>query len=234
MLKLKLQYLATWCEELTHWKRSWCWERLKAGEGDNRGWDGWMASLINGHEFEEAQGVGDGQGGLACCSPWGCKESDVTEWLNWTDRPYNCEYSQGNWEYVKVSSPEKSGTLQTGDYDFVLLDSWLLRCLVQRLPCIARLSLSCLALLQLQPTSFGGRWFALHPLPVSRCYTGLILSRAAGFLWPLSGQGWAGAGGNTVPSGRVGVRWVAEWGGLLEAYRLGSDTHLGSPPISTA
>ena len=39
--------LATWCEELTHWKRPWCWERLKAGgEGDNRGWDGWMASPI--------------------------------------------------------------------------------------------------------------------------------------------------------------------------------------------
>ena len=34
-----------WCEELTHWKRPWCWERLKArGEGDDRGWDGWMAS----------------------------------------------------------------------------------------------------------------------------------------------------------------------------------------------
>ena len=37
--------LATWCEELTHWKRPWCWERLKAGgEGDDRGWDGWMVS----------------------------------------------------------------------------------------------------------------------------------------------------------------------------------------------
>ena len=36
---------ATGCEELTHWKRSWCWERLQAGgEGDDRGWDGWMAS----------------------------------------------------------------------------------------------------------------------------------------------------------------------------------------------
>ena len=45
MLKLKLQYLATWCEELTHWKRPWCWERLRAGgEVDGRGWDGWMAS----------------------------------------------------------------------------------------------------------------------------------------------------------------------------------------------
>ena len=38
--------LATCCKELIHWKRPWCWERLKAGrEGDNRGWDGWMASL---------------------------------------------------------------------------------------------------------------------------------------------------------------------------------------------
>ena len=38
--------LATWCEELTHWKRPWCWEGLGAGgEGDDRGWDGWMSSL---------------------------------------------------------------------------------------------------------------------------------------------------------------------------------------------
>ena len=37
--------LATWCEDLTHWKRPWCWERLKAGEGDDRRWDGWMALL---------------------------------------------------------------------------------------------------------------------------------------------------------------------------------------------
>ena len=45
MLKLKLKYFGHWCEELTYWKRPWCWERLKAGgEGDNRGWDGWMAS----------------------------------------------------------------------------------------------------------------------------------------------------------------------------------------------
>ena len=37
--------LANWREELTHWKRSWCWERLKVGgEGDDRGWDGWMTS----------------------------------------------------------------------------------------------------------------------------------------------------------------------------------------------
>ena len=44
MLKLKLQYFATWWEELTHWKRPWCWARLRAGEEGDRGWDGWMAS----------------------------------------------------------------------------------------------------------------------------------------------------------------------------------------------
>ena len=47
MLKLKPQYFGTWCKELTHWTRHWCWERLKAGEeGDDRGWDGWLASPI--------------------------------------------------------------------------------------------------------------------------------------------------------------------------------------------
>ena len=42
---------------------------------------GWYHQL-NGHEFEQALGVGEGQGSLACCSPWDCKESDTTEWLN--------------------------------------------------------------------------------------------------------------------------------------------------------
>ena len=48
MLRLKLQYFgALWWKELIHWKRPWCWERLKTGgEGDDRGWDGWMTSLI--------------------------------------------------------------------------------------------------------------------------------------------------------------------------------------------
>ena len=43
----KSSTLASWCKELTHWKRPWCWERLKVGgEGDDRGWDGWMASWV--------------------------------------------------------------------------------------------------------------------------------------------------------------------------------------------
>ena len=83
--------LATWWEELTYWKRPWCWERLKAGgEGDNRRWDGWMASSTQRtwvwHEFEQAPGVGDGEGGLVCCSPWDHKKLDMTERWNWTEQ----------------------------------------------------------------------------------------------------------------------------------------------------
>ena len=71
---------------LTRWKRLWCWEGLGAeGEGDNRGWDGWLASLLDGRESEWTPGVGDGQGGLACCDSWGRKEFDTTERLNWTE-----------------------------------------------------------------------------------------------------------------------------------------------------
>ena len=47
---------------------------------------------LNGHEFEQALGVGDGQGSLACCSPWGCKESDTTEQLNWTELAWNVPF----------------------------------------------------------------------------------------------------------------------------------------------
>ena len=72
--------LATWWKELTHLKRLWCWERLKAGEKGmtEDGMVGWHHQL-EGHEFKWTLG----HGGLACCSPWGHKESDTTEWLNW-------------------------------------------------------------------------------------------------------------------------------------------------------
>ena len=66
--------LATWCVELIHWKRPWCWERLKAGEeGNSRDRDGWRASPTTGHEFDQALGDGGGQRCLACCSPWCCR-----------------------------------------------------------------------------------------------------------------------------------------------------------------
>ena len=57
------------------------WEQEKGStEDEMAGWN----HRLNGHESEQAPGVGDRQGGLACCSPWGRRESDTTEWLNWT------------------------------------------------------------------------------------------------------------------------------------------------------
>ena len=59
------------------------WRREEKGmtEDEMVGWH----HQLNGHEFEQASGDGDGQGSLACCSPWGYKESNMTEWgLNWT------------------------------------------------------------------------------------------------------------------------------------------------------
>ena len=85
--------LATSWEELTHWKRPWCWEGLGAGgKGDDRGWDGRWHHQLDPHEFGWTPGVGDGQGGLACCNSWGCKESDTTERLNWIYKTFEQQW----------------------------------------------------------------------------------------------------------------------------------------------
>ena len=74
ILKLKFQTLATWWKKLTHWKRPWFGEILKAGgEGDDRGRHDWMASPA------QYSWVWTRQGSLACCSPRGHTESDTTE-----------------------------------------------------------------------------------------------------------------------------------------------------------
>ena len=61
--------------------KDWRWEEKGTTEDEMVGWH----HRHDGYEFERAPGVGDRQGGLVCCSPWGCKESDTTERLNWTD-----------------------------------------------------------------------------------------------------------------------------------------------------
>ena len=65
--------------KLIHWKRPWCWERLRAGEEKDTENEmvGWHHQL-NGHEFEQTPGDTEGQGSLACCSPLGHNESDMT------------------------------------------------------------------------------------------------------------------------------------------------------------
>ena len=62
--------------------RDWGQEEKGTTEDEMAGWH----HQLNGHEFEYTPGGGDGQGGLACCDSWGRKESDMTEWLNWTER----------------------------------------------------------------------------------------------------------------------------------------------------
>ena len=84
MLKLKL-----WPHDVKNWlvgkdpdaRKNWRQEEAGTIEDEMVGWHHWL----NGHEFEQALGAGDGQGGLACCSTWGYKKLDTTEWLNWTD-----------------------------------------------------------------------------------------------------------------------------------------------------
>ena len=95
--------LATSCEELTHWKRLWCWEGWGAGgegttEDEMAGWH----HRLNGPEFEWTSGVGDEQGILACCDSWGHKESDTTEGLNWTELATSIMKTEIIWEFLCV------------------------------------------------------------------------------------------------------------------------------------
>ena len=84
MLKLKLPIL--WPPDMKNWLigkdsdagKDWRQEEKGMKKDEMVGWH----HRLNGHEFEQTPGVGDGQGGLEFCSPWGCKESDTTEWLN--------------------------------------------------------------------------------------------------------------------------------------------------------
>ena len=86
-LMLKPETPILWpCEELTHRKRPWCWERLKVGgKRDDRGWDGWMASLTQWTWVWVSSGSWWWTGKPGVLQSWGCKESDMTGQLNWTE-----------------------------------------------------------------------------------------------------------------------------------------------------
>ena len=90
MLKLKLQYFGHLMRridslEKTDAGRDWGQEEKGTAEDEMAGWHHWL----DGHESEWTLRAGDGQGSLACCDSWGRKESDTTEWLNWTDMKTN-------------------------------------------------------------------------------------------------------------------------------------------------
>ena len=114
--------LATLCEELTLFKRPWCWERLKEGrEGDDRGWGGWMASLTRWTFVWVSSGSWWWTGNPGVLQSLGSKELDATEQLNWTDCPA-IVHTQGNFLAKKkkqtvyyiwsnIKSPCKAGLI---------------------------------------------------------------------------------------------------------------------------
>ena len=87
-----------WSPDMKNWLigkdpdagKDWRQEEKLTIEDDLVGWH----HQPDGREFEQAPGVGDGQGSLACCSPWGGKESDTTERLNWTDDRFIASFSR--------------------------------------------------------------------------------------------------------------------------------------------
>ena len=83
--------LTTWCEELTHWKRSWCWERLKVGgEGNDRGWDVWMASLTQYTWVWVSSGSWwwTGKPGVLQSMGWQ-SQTRLSDWTDWL-----CEFAK--------------------------------------------------------------------------------------------------------------------------------------------
>ena len=84
MLKLKLQYFGHLMWRADSFEKILMLGKIEEKEKTVDEMVGWYHRL-NKYEFEQAPGVGDGQGGLACCGSWGHKESDTTEWLNWTE-----------------------------------------------------------------------------------------------------------------------------------------------------
>ena len=88
-----VQIFATWSKEPTHWKdldagKEWRQEEKGMTKDERVGW----CHQLNGHEFEQAPGGGEGQGSLECCSPWGHKKSDMTKQLNKNNNTHTHPY----------------------------------------------------------------------------------------------------------------------------------------------
>ena len=83
MLKLKLQYFGHLMQRTDSFEKTLMLGKIEGRRRRGRQKMRWLDGITDSlDEFEWSSGAGDGQGGLACCSPWGCKESDTTEQLN--------------------------------------------------------------------------------------------------------------------------------------------------------
>ena len=95
-----------WPPDLKNWLiwkdpdagKDWGQEEKGTTEDEMVGWH----HRLDEHEFEQALGVGDGQGSLACCSPWGRRESNMTEPLNWTELPRAAERTEWDMYYIMI------------------------------------------------------------------------------------------------------------------------------------
>ena len=85
----------------------WRQEEKGTTEDEMVGWH----HRLNGHEFEQAPGDDEGQGSLACCSPWGHKESDATEWLNLSSKESACQFRRHGFDPWSGKIPHAAGQL---------------------------------------------------------------------------------------------------------------------------
>ena len=108
----KAETLILWPPDAKSWligkdpdaEKDWRQEEKGMTEDEMVGWH----HRLDGHEFEWTLGAGDGQGGLVCCDLWGCKESYMTEWLNWTDSHLT---NKVRWPGVYWALPNESSWL---------------------------------------------------------------------------------------------------------------------------
>ena len=99
--------------------KDWRQEEKGMTEDEMVGWQHWL----DGHVLEQAPGLGDGQGSLECCSPWGRKESDMTERLNWAE----CRHGSGRcgeWRWIKTQLGPLERSVQTAQKSRVLCLHW--------------------------------------------------------------------------------------------------------------
>ena len=134
MLKLKLQYFGHLMQRTDSLDKT-----LMLGKIEGRRRRGWQDEMFgwhhwhNGLEFELFPGVGDGQGGLVCCSPWGHKESDMTEQLNWTVNagdtglipgPGSFHMSPNNWSLCATATEPSAHSPQATTAEPALRSLW--------------------------------------------------------------------------------------------------------------
>ena len=172
-----------WCEELTHWKRSWRWERLKVGgegmtEDEMVGWHHWLDE----HEFKQTLRVGNGQGNLACCSPWDHKESDTTEQLHFT-----CPLSRWCHPTISSSVAPFSSCLQSFPASGSFLMSQLFTSHGQKIGVSASASVFSMNIQDWFPWGWTG-WISLQYKGLSRVFSNTTVQKHQFFGAQLSSQ----------------------------------------------